>query len=82
MKVVIIGGSGHYGYALEGIKEDRNISITGIAPGSEGKMSTRFIRQRVILDMHPGYLMTTEACWMSKSLILQWLTASLGITPK
>src|SRR5690554_6540049 len=37
MKVVIIGGSGHYGYALEGIKEDRNISITGIAPGSEGE---------------------------------------------
>ena len=37
MKVVIIGCSGHYSYALEDIKNDRDASVAGIAPGSEGE---------------------------------------------
>ncbi|MBM7582242.1 putative dehydrogenase [Caldicoprobacter guelmensis] len=37
MKVVIIGSSGHYNYAIEGIKEDRGVIIVGVAPGSEGE---------------------------------------------
>ncbi|MFO7154433.1 MAG: Gfo/Idh/MocA family oxidoreductase [Caldicoprobacter oshimai] len=37
MKVVIIGSSGHYNYAIEGIREDKDVTIVGVAPGSEGE---------------------------------------------
>ncbi len=47
MKVVIIGSSGHYNYAIEGIREDKEVIIAGVAPGSEGE------------DVSPAY---TAAC--------------------
>lgn len=37
MKVVIIGSSGHYRYAIDGIKDEKDVVIAGIAPGSEGE---------------------------------------------
>lgn len=35
MKVCIIGASGHYGYALEGMHKRDGIQLAGIAPGSK-----------------------------------------------
>lgn len=37
MKICIIGSSGHYQYALRGIKEDEEAKIIGISPGCEGE---------------------------------------------
>ncbi|HOJ12163.1 MAG TPA: Gfo/Idh/MocA family oxidoreductase [Clostridiales bacterium] len=37
MKICIIGSTGHYGIALDGIKNKKEISIAGIAPGSLGE---------------------------------------------
>lgn len=37
MKVCIIGSTGHYGYVLDGIKNDPIARIVGISPGSEGE---------------------------------------------
>jgi len=37
MKIVIIGASGHYSYAIEGIREDGDVIVAGVAPGSEGE---------------------------------------------
>jgi predicted dehydrogenase len=37
MKICIIGSSGHYGYALDAIKEDPRCKVIGIAPGSDGE---------------------------------------------
>ena len=37
MKVCIIGSTGHYGYVLNSIKDDLEINIAGVSPGSEGE---------------------------------------------
>jgi predicted dehydrogenase len=37
MRICIIGSSGHYGYALDAIKNDRDCQVVGIAPGSSGE---------------------------------------------
>lgn len=37
MKLGIIGATGHINYVLDGIKEDEDIEIAGLAPGSEGE---------------------------------------------
>ncbi|NLO82710.1 MAG: Gfo/Idh/MocA family oxidoreductase [Clostridiales bacterium] len=53
MKVAFIGSSGHYNYAMEGIREDRNISIAGIAPGSEGEDMSAVYRAACALGHAP-----------------------------
>jgi predicted dehydrogenase len=37
MKICIIGSSGHVGYAINGVKKDKDLKIMGIAPGSKGE---------------------------------------------
>jgi len=37
MKIVIIGGSGHINYVMEGLKETNECKIVGVAPGSYGE---------------------------------------------
>ena len=37
LQIVIIGGSGHYKYALDGLTAIPGLSITGIAPGAPGE---------------------------------------------
>jgi len=47
MKICIIGSTGHYGIALNGIKDDKDTTIPGIAPGSFGEdMSFLYERLR------------------------------------
>jgi predicted dehydrogenase len=41
MKICIIGSSGHYDYALDGIREDKGSFVEGIAPGVEGESVNR-----------------------------------------
>lgn len=37
LKICIIGSSGHVHYALDGIRDDNNVDIVGVAPGSRGE---------------------------------------------
>ncbi len=37
LRIVIIGGSGHYQYALDGLEDIPGSSVTGIAPGAPGE---------------------------------------------
>lgn len=53
MKICIIGGSGHYRYALEGMEMDPDMSLVGIAPGSEGESLEGLEEAVAKLDMHP-----------------------------
>lgn len=53
MKVCIIGSSGHYRYALEGMKTDPDVSLVGIAPGSDGESLDSLERAVNNLDMKP-----------------------------
>ncbi|ACM61155.1 putative dehydrogenase [Caldicellulosiruptor bescii] len=45
MKICIVGSSGHYVYALRGIKEDPHAQIVGISPGCEGENIERLHSQ-------------------------------------
>mgnify|MGYP001300056690 FL=1 len=51
MKVCIIGGSGHYRYALEGM--DPDMRLVGIAPGSEGESLEGLGKALANLNMEP-----------------------------
>lgn len=54
MKVCIIGSSGHFGYALNGMKRDSDLNLVGIAPGSEGESVHNIERAIDSLDMRPN----------------------------
>lgn len=45
MKICIVGSSGHYVYALRGIKEDSDAKIVGISPGCKGENIERLHSQ-------------------------------------
>jgi len=45
MKICIVGSSGHYVYALKGIKEDPDAKIVGISPGCEGENIEKLFSQ-------------------------------------
>lgn len=53
MKICIIGASGHYVYALRGIKADKNSEVVGISPGCEGENIDKLISQVSELGFKP-----------------------------
>lgn len=53
MKVCIIGSSGHYQYALDGIKVDGHCQVVGIAPGSQGESLTWMVDELSHMGMQP-----------------------------
>lgn len=53
MRVAIIGGSGHYPYALEGISLRDDITLAAIAPGTEGESLTNLERACEKLGLAP-----------------------------
>ncbi|WP_026486041.1 Gfo/Idh/MocA family protein [Caldanaerobius polysaccharolyticus] len=53
MKICIIGTSGHYVYALRGIKADKSSEVVGISPGCEGENIEKLISQVCELGFKP-----------------------------
>ena len=41
LKLCLIGGSGHWNYVLDGLKQHPDVKLAGIAPGSEGEDISR-----------------------------------------
>ena len=52
IKVVIIGASGHYPYAIWGVKANTNAQILGMAPASEEE--TQRVKEKLDLDLAKG----------------------------
>lgn len=55
MRICIIGSTGHYNLVFSGIKEEKNIQIVGVAPGSEGDRAERVLNKAVSLGYSPQY---------------------------
>ncbi|NSW90005.1 MAG: Gfo/Idh/MocA family oxidoreductase [Firmicutes bacterium] len=66
MKVSIIGSTGHYGYVLNGIRDDREIKIVGISPGSEGENISSLYN--IVAKDHPYVKTYDDYCKMLDEL--------------
>ncbi|HHT36686.1 MAG: Gfo/Idh/MocA family protein [Candidatus Wallacebacter cryptica] len=55
MRVCIIGGSGHASFVFRAMSADPTIEVVGIAPGSEGENTAKFMKEAEKRGQSPKY---------------------------
>lgn len=58
MEIAIIGGSGHFNYALDIIKKDKKCKLLSVAPGSEGEDMKKLLQASQDANLTPTYYQT------------------------
>lgn len=53
MNIAFLGGTGHYGYAIEGLSLRSDLQVVGVAPGSEGEKLTGLLNRLETLGCSP-----------------------------
>ncbi|MDR6550084.1 Gfo/Idh/MocA family oxidoreductase [Paenibacillus qinlingensis] len=60
LKIGLIGATGHVGYVLEGLREQTDAYLAGIAPGSHGEdmdsLNRRALQYGYIPELYPNYI--------------------------
>jgi len=80
MKLCFIGGSGHYGYALDTLRADPSLTVSGIAPGAPGEAMDGLVTGLAALGSRPlvfdSYPAMLDACRPDIAVVNTWFGLS------